>query len=743
MAVLAFLFFGSISAYAEVSNLTQPVVSQIPRTTAKNLIAQTPVIDNPASPSPEQPFSGQPSSPPSPLGPGVPNTIPSFAGPNVPSEVPEPPSPAGPSTSTPPGQATPGITPMPQGTTPPPARPASTVIRAQPTTVMSGGGSSFFFDDADVFEVIQTVFGEVLRVNYIVDPQVKGRVNFRTTAPIPKDKILSIMEIILRLNGIAVVEESGLYRIIPIGNIAKEPAPIRFGKDPEAIELKGTALLQIVPLTYINSSEMSAILTPLLTQGGAIHDISKKNILIIADTDANVRRLLQVVSLFDIDTYKDASQPKVYVYPLQNSKAEHVAKILQQVILGGSATTPSGSGVKTTTGGTTTPSIPTAGPTGPQPTSPTSSSGASLVAPGTKVIADEVTNSLVIYASPGDYSIILGAIKQIDTMPRQVMIEAIVASVTMTDNLTLGMRWNLNVGTQKLDVKPFIRPIVAGGPLGFQGLSPLTSGFGYFATDSKGQVRLAIEADATTGKSKILSAPQILVADNREARIQVGQQIPIATSTTSTPITSTSTTVANATTSTIQYKDVGTILKVKPQINDSGLISLELSQEVSSFATQSILGTDQAIITKNEVSTNLVAQDGETIVIGGLVNETDSTSRDAIPLLGKIPVLGYLFGRTADQNSRQELVILLTPHVVRNQADAEKMTSDFYELFKNVGKEFKLEKHKKSTQTPQQSDEKASPKNLEKPNGKASAPESSRANEKASMSAYPLSSNDN
>jgi general secretion pathway protein D len=622
-------------------------------------------------------------------GPGAPSTVPAFQAPGAPGGSPQP-----------------GATPMPGATPQVPAVTAPVPSRLAPAgkarVSPSAGGSSFFFDDADVFEVIQTVFGEVLRVNYIIDSQVKGRVNFRTTTPIPRDNILPIMEIILRLNGIAVVEESGLYRIIPIANIAKEPAPIRFGNNPDSVELKGTAILQVVPLTFVNSTDMANILTPLLTQGGAIHDIVKRNMLIIADSDSNVRRLLQVISMFDIDTYKDASRSKIYVYPLQNSKSEHVAKILQQVLLGGSASSSSSSGssVKTTTGGgpqTGAQNVPRPGPTGTMTTSG-SSTGEQLVAPSTKIISDEVSNTLVIFASPADYSVILGAIKQIDSVPRQVMIEAVVASVTLTDNLTYGMRWNLNVNATQLKIKPFTQPITLGGPLGFQGLSGLAAGaFGYAATDPTGNVRIAIEADVTAGKAKILSAPHLLVADNREARIQVGSEIPIATSTTSSPLTTTGTQVTNTTTSTIQYKDVGTILKIKPQINDSGLISLELSQEVSSASTQNILGTDQFVISKNEVTTNLVAQDGETIVIGGLVNETTSFSRSGIPVLSKLPVIGALFGQTGDESTRQELLILLTPRVIRNQNEADKMTKDYYELFKNVGKEINLDKHKKTT----------------------------------------------
>ncbi|HMK61850.1 MAG TPA: secretin N-terminal domain-containing protein [Dissulfurispiraceae bacterium] len=606
-----------------------------------------------------------------------------------------------------PGEAPKSVMPSPVAPTPAPSG-APVQTRMAP----SMGGSSFFFDDADVFEVVQTVFGEVLRVNYVIDPQVKGRVNFRTTTPIPRDRILPIMEIILRLNGIAVVEEHGLYRIIPIGGISKEPAPIRFGKDPESIELKGTALMQIVPLTFINSSEMASILNPLLTQGGAIYDVTKKNVLIIADTDANIRRLLQVVAMFDMDTYKDATQPKVYVYALQNTKAEHVAKIIQEVMLGVAAS--SSGGVKTFTSGGMAQQQPAAGPNVPkagpiQSQFPGSQSGESLVAPGTKVIADDVNNALVIYASPADYSIILGAIKQIDMTPRQVMIEAVVASVTLTDNLTLGLRWNLSINP-KVQLDPFKRDIHLPGTLGFSPLpdlaAPNTSGstyFSYTARDASGSVKLLIEADASHGKAKILSSPNILVADNREARIQVGSQIPIATSTTTTPVSATSNgstvTTSNSTTSTVQYKDVGTILKVKPQVNDSGLISLELSQEVSSADTKSVLGTDQFVITKNEISTNLVAQDGETIVIGGLINESTNTSRSGIPGLSKIPLLGYLFGTTNDNVDRQELVILLTPRVLRNQTEAKKMTSDYYELFKNVGKEINLEKHKKTVPT--------------------------------------------
>jgi general secretion pathway protein D len=589
----------------------------------------------------------------------------------------------------------------PKPATLPPAQPG----QAKAST--AGGGSSFFFDDADVFEVIQTVFGEVLRVNYIIDPSVKGRVNFRTTTPIPKEKILPVIEIIMRLNGIAVVEESGLYRIIPIGNISKEPAPIRFGKEAESVELKGTSLMQIVPLTYISSTEMSAILTPLLTQGGAIHDISKRNILIIADTDSNVRRLLQVIAMFDIDSRKTANQPRIYVYAVQNSKAKNVSEILHHVLLGGAAPTASSSAsssTKTITGTSTTtttatPSMPAQPP--PSPTAPrpggSAGSGDTLIAPSTKIFADEANNSLVILATPADYSVILSALKQIDTIPRQVMIEAVVASVTISDNLTFGMRWSAYISANSLSLSPLAAHPLAGliSTVGFQNIDKISANsFGYALTDKGGNVKVAIEALASKGKAKILSAPHLLVADNKEAKMQVGSQIPIIT--TGSPATSVS-----AAYNTYQYKDIGTILKIKPQINDSGLIALELTQEVSDATVPEGKdisgGVAQYVITKSEVTTTLIAQDGESIIIGGLVKESAKDSFDGIPLISRIPLLGRLFGNTVKDDSRQELLIVLTPRVVRNPGEAKKVTADYYDRFKNIELDIKLDRFKKGS----------------------------------------------
>lgn len=188
-----------------------------------------------------------------------------------------------------------------------------------------------------------------------------------------------------------------------------------------------------------------------------------------------------------------------------------------------------------------------------------------------------------------------------------------------------------------------------------------------------------ISAMATKSKAKLLAAPQILVSDNREARIQVGQQVPIVTSETYG-----STTIAPQ--RTIQYKDIGIILKVKPRINEGGLVSIELSQEISTYETITLFAANeqQIILHKTDATTSLVVQDSQTIIIGGLIREDTSASNTGIPWLNKIPILGYLFGNTDDTSNRTEIVILLTPRVIKSIQDISDVTTEYVDKFKEV-----------------------------------------------------------
>jgi len=689
---------------------TKPA-SQSPTPTSQNVTSE-PSVSAPVAPS--QPGFPDVTPTPGPVAPFAPTT-PSTVQP-APSPVPAP-ADTTPATTTlpPPAETVEPSAPSASQPAPPPAQPN---VQAAPrpgkprAVAAKRGDVSFNFDDADVYSVIQTIFGDVLRVNYIIDPRVKGRVNFRSVAPVSKEDVLPLMEVILRLNGVGIVEEGGLYRIVPIADLPKEPAPVGMGRDPEEIKITGKARLQVVPIKYIQSSEMTRILTPFMSASAVIVDVPKSNHIVIIDTDANVKRLLQLVDTFDNEKLKQVT-PRVFVYAVQNSKAKDVASLLQQIFQKGGATQTAAPKSTTTTGTTTTPQRP---PIPGQPTPPAAtttqissgqSGGEGLVSDITKIIPDEVTNSIVILATPEDYAFIYETIEKIDIMPRQVILEGLIVQVTLTDNLSFGLSYSMNTDLKITGLKPFKNPIdLTGGAGNSSNLGVNTGtfskiptdGFTFVGYDPTGNIRAVLTALQDKSKAKVVAAPHLLVADNREARIQVGQQIPLATSTSSQPIASTTSTgtttnaVSVVGTSTIQYKDIGIILKVKPQVNDSGLISLELSQEISAVGDAVVVGgLDEISINKTEVTSNLVARDGETIVIGGLIREDTSHGSSGVPFLSSLPLIGWLFGNTSDKVTRNELIILLTPHVLRNQQEAKDVTSGYLERYKSSTKDKRID----------------------------------------------------
>jgi general secretion pathway protein D len=537
-------------------------------------------------------------------------------------------------------------------------------------TFNSRGSISLNFDDADIYSVIQTVFSEILKVNYIVDPKVKGRVTFRSVAPVPVDNVLPLMEVILRLNGVAVVEENSLYRIIPISELAREPSSVNIGRNAEKVEIKGKAILQVVPINYLQSSEIIKLITPFTSANAVIVDVPKTNHIIVVDTDANVKHLLQLINIFDSEQHKNKG-PQVFVHHVQNGKAKDICALLQQIFLGSTTS------VQTTTSNasksmpTTTTASSSSAPVIRSNIQGTVSQGGradTLVSDLAKIYADEILNAIIILGTPEDYEIIKGTIAKLDIVPRQVLIEGTIAQLQLTDKMSMGLAWSLQ--TNAFNMNPVT---ISFNPSSLSSDTSKTSGLSLIGIDSGGSVRAVINALASKSKAKLLASPHIMVSDNHEARIQVGQQVPLVTSetygssgTTSVPIR------------TIQYTDIGMILKVKPQINDSGLVALEISQEVSTYSKDTLYADEtQIILNKTAASTNLVVQDGQTIVIGGLIREDDSRARSGIPFIYKIPLLGYLFGNTENEDSRTELVILLTPYVVKNQQDAKSVTNNF------------------------------------------------------------------
>ncbi|MCW5892309.1 MAG: hypothetical protein KIT14_17445, partial [bacterium] len=303
-----------------------------------------------------------------------------------------------------------------------------------------------------------------------------------------------------------------------------------------------------------------------------------------------------------------------------------------------------------------------------------------------RIVADEVTNSLVTLATKRDYQLILDVVRRIDVVPRQVLLEVTIAEVMLTKDLEFGIQWAIAEGNLKTSNPANNKQgdifLNRGGPAfpgsrglgGYIGDAVRVPSQGAFAviTDRE-NFQIFINSLATKTDVKMLSAPHILAADNREAHILVGQSIPILTSTASAVLTGT----AGSTVNSIQYRDTGKILTVLPQVNSKGLVNLQIRQEVSAVASPSFGATNSPSFSTREAETTLVVQDGNTVLIGGIIDDTLSRNTSGFPYLMDVPVLGRFFRSDSDSIQRTELLITITPYVILNREQAVDVTDDF------------------------------------------------------------------
>ncbi|HJU16484.1 MAG TPA: type II secretion system secretin GspD [Stellaceae bacterium] len=280
-----------------------------------------------------------------------------------------------------------------------------------------------------------------------------------------------------------------------------------------------------------------------------------------------------------------------------------------------------------------------------------------------RIIADAANNSLLIYATPSEYSVIDGMLRKVDIVPLQVLIDATIAEVTLNDQLQYGTQFFFKVDHLLNQI---------GAPPSFAPLSglPSANGFGGFVLSKS--PAFALEALSAVTKVKVLSSPQVMVLDNQPARLQVGQQVPILTGTAQSTLVSGAPIV-----SSIDYRDTGVILQVTPRVNSGGLVTLDLAQEVSTV-TQPAANTVQNSPTFDDriIQTRVAIQDGQTVGLAGLIQDSDQQGNGGIPLLKDIPLLGSLVSSQGNLRSRRELLVLITPHVVHDQRDVRALTED-------------------------------------------------------------------
>jgi general secretion pathway protein D len=287
---------------------------------------------------------------------------------------------------------------------------------------------------------------------------------------------------------------------------------------------------------------------------------------------------------------------------------------------------------------------------------------------GVRIIPDEENNLLVVVAPPYEWKIISRILKELDIMPRQVLCEVLVAEVTLNDQLKYGIEFAVGGSSLPAASDTSQPTTIVASSTGFSA----TGGFTFALNDIYNKLKGFINLLASQGRVQILASPQIMAANNQEARIQIGSDVPTLTSQ-SVPLISATTSYA---TNTVQYRSTGIILSVKPQINANGLVTLDIAQEVSDVDTTSSTVAGSPNFTVRSAKTTLTTADNQTVVLGGLIREDNSRSNTGIPGLRRMPILGPLFGSEGINKTRTELLVLITPHIITNMEEAARITND-------------------------------------------------------------------
>jgi general secretion pathway protein D len=277
------------------------------------------------------------------------------------------------------------------------------------------------------------------------------------------------------------------------------------------------------------------------------------------------------------------------------------------------------------------------------------------------ISADETNNAIVVFGTGRDYAVVEEALRKLDILPYQVLIEAAITEVSLTDNLRYGVQWNFQAGETNFALGEG------------ETASPVRAfpGFSFFYSNNN-DISATLNALEKRTNIKVISAPKLLVLNNQTAVLQVGDQVPITTQSATSVVTSNAAIV-----NSVEYRDTGVILKVTPRVNASGLVLLDIAQEVSDVQTNQTSKIDSPTISTRRIATSIAAQDGQVIALGGMFRNSQSFGKNGLPLLSRIPILGgLLFGSNNNQTNRTELLVILKAHVLRSIDDGRAVTEE-------------------------------------------------------------------
>jgi general secretion pathway protein D len=583
------------------------------------------------------------------------------------------------------------------------------------------------FKDADITQVIEAV-GAATGRNIIIDPRVRAQVTMLSSTPMSPDAFYEAFQALLQVHGFAAVPSGDTVKVIPDANARQVPAndlPGRVSATSDEI------VTQVVSVQNVSAAQLVPILRPLIPQYGHLAAYPSSNILIISDRANNVNRMMRIIRRID-----QASDAEIEVVPLQNASAAEVVRTMtaltqaqaqaeggaapqmrvvaddrsNSILLAGDRNqrlkartlvayldTPLASGGDTrvrylryadaekiaaklkeqVTG------LAAAGPAG------TGAAGAAASPDRSTVIwAEPETNALVVTAPAKTMNSLMAVIDKLDIRRAQVLVEAIIVEVSGDKSAELGVNWAIDGTNSGNAVGGFIQPVggvsivdlarAANDPTTLT-TQPLgtTIGIGRLAASGVNFAAIirALRGDSNTN---IIATPSIVTMDNQEAEIKVAQEVPFVTG----QFTNTGNNNSVTPFQTIQREEVGTILKITPQINEGDSVMLKIEQESSSIAPSS-QGAVDLITNKRTINTNVLIEDGGTVVLGGLIQDTQTGSEKRVPFLGRIPIIGEAFRTRSAQKTKTNLMVFIKPRILRDATDTAIETNQKYNYLRD------------------------------------------------------------
>jgi len=581
--------------------------------------------------------------------------------------------------------------------------------------------------DAPIASAVKNVLGDILGLNYTVDPRVRGSITLQTSEPVGRNTLTDILETTLAANGVGVVKRGDTYNIVPLAEALSNTPAVSI---PAVAQRTPGLKVQVIQLQYISAEEMRTILAPISREGSILRVDNARNYIMLAGTNSDLGAMREAIDVFDVDWMKgmsvalhplktsrpdavakeletifraqegpgtnlirfvpnerlnsvlvitsrpqylaraqawikqldrlaSTSEKQLFVYPIQNRSAQEMAKVLQSVLSGKSADPLEGA---PSVSPDLSPEMVASDPANPMPPpgGEASSRLASASSGVASVVADVENNALLISTTAREYERIERILRQIDILPTQVMLEAVIAEVTLNDELKFGVRWFFENG----DFSIGFSDLVSGGT------GPSFPGMAWsFASRN---LEITLNALSAVTNVKVISSPTLMALNNQKATLQIGDQVPIVTRT-ATSIEDPAAPIV----STVQMKDTGIILNVTPRVNASGRVLLDIEQEASNVVRTTSSGIDSPTIQQRKVSTRVTVNDSEALIIGGMIQERNSKIKTQVPVLGDIPVLGNAFRNKTDVIERTELVIFIRPRIVRNVQEARSVNDEF------------------------------------------------------------------